>query len=130
MTALHNKHVLVTGGAGGIGRLLALGCARVGAAVTIWDLDEEGAARVAMEASEAGAAAAHAFACDVSDREQVYARADEVRAAAGDVATCWSTTPASSPASRCWICRTSRSSAPSPSTRSRCSGRPRRSCRR
>ncbi len=43
MTALHNKHVLVTGGARGIGRLLALGCARVGAAVTIWDLDEEGA---------------------------------------------------------------------------------------
>ena len=85
MTALHNKHVLVTGGARGIGRLLALGCARVGAEVTIWDLDEEGAERVALEAAEAGAAAAHAFACDVSDREQVYARADEVRAAAGDV---------------------------------------------
>jgi len=85
MTALHNKHVLVTGGASGIGRLLVLGCARVGAAVTIWDLDEEGAARVAMEASEAGASQAHAFACDVSDREQVYARADEVRSAAGDV---------------------------------------------
>ena len=85
MTALHNKHVLVTGGARGIGRLLALGCARVGAEVTVWDLDAEGAERVALEALEAGAAAAHAFACDVSDREQVYVRADEVRAAAGDV---------------------------------------------
>jgi all-trans-retinol dehydrogenase (NAD+) len=85
VTALHNKHVLVTGGARGIGRLLVLGCARVGAAVTVWDLDEEGAERVAMEAREAGASAAHAFACDVSDREQVYARADEVRAASGDV---------------------------------------------
>jgi all-trans-retinol dehydrogenase (NAD+) len=85
MTALHNKHVLVTGGASGIGRLIVLGCARVGASVTIWDLDAAGAERVALEASEAGASSAHGFACDVSDREQVYARADETRAAAGDV---------------------------------------------
>jgi all-trans-retinol dehydrogenase (NAD+) len=85
MTALHNKHVLVTGGASGIGRLIVLGCARVGASVTIWDLDATGADRTALEASEAGASSAHAFACDVSDREQVYARADETRAAAGDV---------------------------------------------
>lgn len=85
MTALHNKHVLVTGGASGIGRLLVLGCARVGAAVTVWDLDAEGAGRVALEALEAGASAARAYACDVSDREQVYARAAEVRDEAGDV---------------------------------------------
>jgi len=85
MTALHNKHVLVTGGASGIGRLIALGCAKVGASVTVWDLDAEGAGRAALEASEAGAASAHAFVCDVSDREQVYARAGETRAAAGDV---------------------------------------------
>jgi all-trans-retinol dehydrogenase (NAD+) len=85
MTALHNKHVLVTGGASGIGRLLVLGCARSGAAVTIWDLDEAGAERVALEALEAGATSAYAFACDVSDREQVYARAAEVRETAGDV---------------------------------------------
>jgi all-trans-retinol dehydrogenase (NAD+) len=85
MTALHNKHVLVTGGASGIGRLIALGCARAGATVTVWDLDEEGARRTALEASEAGATGAHAHVCDLSDREQVYARADETRAAAGDV---------------------------------------------
>ena len=85
MTALHNKHVLVTGGASGIGRLIALGCARVGASVTVWDLDAAGADRVALEASEAGASSAHGFTCDVSDRKQVYARADETRAAAGDV---------------------------------------------
>ena len=85
MTAIHNKHVLVTGGASGIGRLLVLGCARLGATVTIWDLDAAGAENVALEAAELGAAGARAFVCDVSDREQVYARADEVRAAAGDV---------------------------------------------
>jgi all-trans-retinol dehydrogenase (NAD+) len=85
MTALHNKHVLVTGGASGIGRLIVLGCAKVGASVTIWDLDAEGAGRVALEASETGASSAHAFTCDVSDREQVYARAAETRETAGDV---------------------------------------------
>ena len=85
MTAVHNKHVLITGGASGIGRLLVLGCASLGATVTVWDLDADGAEGVALEAAAAGASGAHAFACDVSDREQVYACADEVRAAAGDV---------------------------------------------
>ena len=85
MTAIHNKHVLVTGGASGIGRLLALRCAELGATVTIWDLDAAGAEAAAAEAAARGAGGAHAFACDVSDREEVYARAEEVRAAAGDV---------------------------------------------
>ena len=58
MTAIHNKHVLVTGGASGIGRLLALGCASLGATVTIWDLDAEGAGRAPRSRpSEPGLAA-------------------------------------------------------------------------
>jgi all-trans-retinol dehydrogenase (NAD+) len=85
VTAIHNKHVLVTGGARGLGRLLVLGCASLGAAVTLWDVDAEGAEHVAAEAAELGASSARAFACDVGDRDQVYARADEVRAATGDV---------------------------------------------
>jgi all-trans-retinol dehydrogenase (NAD+) len=85
VTAVHNKHVLVTGGASGIGRLLAIGCASLGATVTIWDLDLAGAESVALEAAEAGASGARAFACDVSDRVDVYASAQEIRAAVGDV---------------------------------------------
>lgn len=46
MIALHDKHVLVTGGASGIGRLLAIGRACGGAAVTILYLDEERADRI------------------------------------------------------------------------------------
>jgi all-trans-retinol dehydrogenase (NAD+) len=76
VTALHNKHVLVTGGASGIGRLLALGCASLGAAVTIWDVDAERAGNAALEAAEHGASRARAFTCDVSDRARVYACAD------------------------------------------------------
>ena len=53
MTTINNKHVLITGGASGIGRRLALRCAEIGAAVTIWDLDEAGAQAVAAEAAAA-----------------------------------------------------------------------------
>jgi all-trans-retinol dehydrogenase (NAD+) len=85
VTTINNKHVLVTGGASGLGRLLALRCAELGAAVTIWDLDAAGAEAVAAEAKAGGAGAIRDFACDVGDRDQVYARADEVRATAGPV---------------------------------------------
>jgi len=85
VTVIHNKHVLVTGGASGIGRLVALRCGELGATVTIWDLDAAGAEEAAAEAAARGAGGAHAFACDVSDREQVYAVAREVRDEAGDV---------------------------------------------
>jgi all-trans-retinol dehydrogenase (NAD+) len=92
MTAINNKHVLITGGASGLGRLLALRCAELGATVTLWDLNAAGAEAVAAEANAVAAAAdpgsvgtVHSFACDVGDREQVYARADEVRAHVGPV---------------------------------------------
>jgi len=92
MTAINNKHVLITGGASGLGRLLALRCAELGATVTVWDLNAAGAEAVAAEANAVAAAAdprgagtVHSFACDVGDREQVYARADELRAHVGPV---------------------------------------------
>ena len=53
-----------------------------------------------------GAAGARAFACDVGDREQVYARAGRGAAAAGE-STSSSTTPASSAAGPCSSCPTS-----------------------
>jgi len=84
VTTISNKHVLITGGASGLGRLLALRCAELGATVTIWDLDAAGAQAVVAEA-RAGGGTIRAFACDVGDRELVYARADEVRTAAGPV---------------------------------------------
>jgi all-trans-retinol dehydrogenase (NAD+) len=89
VTTINNKHVLITGGASGLGRLLALRCAELGAGVTLWDLDVAGAEAVAAEAkadaAAGGAGAIRAFACDVGDREQVYARAAEVRETLGPV---------------------------------------------
>lgn len=72
---LLNKRVLVTGGAGGLGRLLALGAAERGASVVIWDRAGEAAERVCREIRSGGpngaGAQAEAFAVDVADRVAV-----------------------------------------------------------
>jgi len=49
MTTLADRVVLVTGAAGGIGRLLAMGCAHEGAHVIVADINEKGADLVAEE---------------------------------------------------------------------------------
>jgi all-trans-retinol dehydrogenase (NAD+) len=85
VTTINNKHVLITGGASGIGRRLAVRCAGLGATVTIWDLNEAGAQAAAEEAAAQGAGGTLSFACDVGDREQVRARAEDVASAAGPV---------------------------------------------
>ena len=79
--SLHGATVLVTGGASGIGRLIALGAARRGAGrVVVWDLDLQGAEAVAAEIRSQGADA-RAERVDVTDAaavEAAAARAGEV----------------------------------------------------
>jgi 3-oxoacyl-[acyl-carrier protein] reductase len=68
MPGLLQDHVAaVTGAASGIGRAIALGFAREGAAVAVLDVNGDGAAKTAADIAEAGGKA-HAFTLDVSDR--------------------------------------------------------------
>jgi NAD(P)-dependent dehydrogenase (short-subunit alcohol dehydrogenase family) len=67
---LTGRVALVTGGARGLGRAIALGLARHGAAVAVADLDGEGAERVAAEVRALGLRAA-AFGGDVSREGEV-----------------------------------------------------------
>ncbi len=69
---LGDKTALVTGGARGIGRDIALRLARAGAAVAIVDVQED-AARDAAGEVEALGVRSGAFACDVGSIEQVEA---------------------------------------------------------
>ena len=71
MTTIASKHVLVTGGASGLGRGLALRCAALGATVSVLDLNEAGAEEAAATAAAQGADSAAGYGCDVGDREQV-----------------------------------------------------------
>jgi NAD(P)-dependent dehydrogenase (short-subunit alcohol dehydrogenase family) len=70
---LQGRVVVVTGGASGIGRSLALAFGRQGTkGVVVADLDGAGAASVAEEVVQAGGAA-HGVACDVSVEDDVRA---------------------------------------------------------
>lgn len=84
MSEIQGRHVLVTGGASGIGRLMAHALAARGAHISIWDVDR---AKLDVVVTELGTAAAPArgFRCDVSSREEVYRVAAETVAAAGAV---------------------------------------------
>lgn len=66
---MKGKAALVTGAGSGIGRDLALQLAELGAAVTVADIDESAAQRVAREIEQRGGQAL-AVVCDVSDPAQ------------------------------------------------------------
>ena len=85
MTTIEGATALITGGASGIGQLVAERLSRQGATVVIWDLDQARADAAAAEIAASSGRKAYAYACDVTDREQVYAVADAVRADVGDV---------------------------------------------
>lgn len=68
--------VVITGGGSGIGRLVALGAARKGAHVVIWDRDEAGARRVASEADAAGGRGT-AIVVDLTDADAIELAAAE-----------------------------------------------------
>lgn len=67
---LDGRHIIVTGGAQGIGRGIARRVARAGGTVSVFDLDPESAAET-IEAVEAEGSAGTAFEVDVSDQTAV-----------------------------------------------------------
>jgi all-trans-retinol dehydrogenase (NAD+) len=75
---------LISGGASGIGKLLALKIAAAGARVAICDIDVEGMARVRAEAAAQGLSLL-CFAVDLSRREQIDALAGDVSRQLGGV---------------------------------------------
>jgi all-trans-retinol dehydrogenase (NAD+) len=84
MTNLCKAHVLVTGAASGLGRLLALSAAARGARVTLLDRDEAGLLAVRAEIFLNGGESA-GFAVDLCDRAAIQAVAARVLAVRGPV---------------------------------------------
>lgn len=85
MTALAGKGALVTGGASGIGRLLATELVTRGARVAVWDINEATLERTTEEIRKATGGSCFGVACDVSDRQAVHTAANQVLADMGAV---------------------------------------------
>ncbi|NXK95580.1 RDHE2 dehydrogenase, partial [Formicarius rufipectus] len=77
--------VLITGAASGIGRLLSLKFARLGATLVLWDVNQEGLKQTVKLARGSGAPRVHCYVCDCSKRQDIYRVADQVKKEVGDV---------------------------------------------
>ena len=82
--------VLITGGASGLGRLMALKFAKLGSTVVIWDLNLAGLEETRKLVEELRSkrdkvGKCHHFQVDISDRFKVYAAAERVKQEVGSV---------------------------------------------
>ncbi|NXB49813.1 RDHE2 dehydrogenase, partial [Leucopsar rothschildi] len=77
--------VLITGAGSGIGRLLAIKFASLGATVVLWDINQEALNCTVKVARENGAGRVHSYVCDCSKRQDIYRVADQVKKEVGDV---------------------------------------------
>lgn len=84
MTAFRDSHVLITGAASGIGRLMALGAAERGARLTLVDRDFTRLKAVQEELAATGKEAA-VFEADLSDRAAIRAVTERILAERGPV---------------------------------------------
>ncbi|XP_070658270.1 short-chain dehydrogenase/reductase family 16C member 6 [Bos indicus] len=69
--------VLITGAASGLGRLLAIKFASLGAILVLWDINEEGNMETCRMIKEERDAKVFAYTCDCSNRQDVYRVADQ-----------------------------------------------------
>jgi all-trans-retinol dehydrogenase (NAD+) len=82
--SLEQEIVLVTGGGGGLGRLLALRFIKLGSKVVLWDINQEGITETIQLIEEVGGTA-KGYIVDISNKDAVYKAADTVRREVGDV---------------------------------------------
>jgi len=85
-----NDIVLITGGASGLGRLMAIKFAKRGAKVIIWDLNVAGLEETAkmieeLRSKRDNVGKCHHYQVDISNRANVYATAERIKQEIGTV---------------------------------------------
>ncbi|KAF7388658.1 hypothetical protein HZH68_012600 [Vespula germanica] len=84
MKDISREIALVTGGAGGLGRALALSLVKHGAIVVIWDINQKGMDET-MKLIRAAGGICYGYICDIRNRENIYKMAQLVREEVGQV---------------------------------------------
>lgn len=85
-----NDIVLITGGASGLGRLMAIKFAKLGSKVIIWDLNLAGLEETAklieeIRSKKENVGKCHYYQVDITNRFDVYATAERIKQEIGDV---------------------------------------------
>lgn len=84
MKSIDGEIALVTGGGGGLGRLLSLRLANLGAIVIVWDINKSGIEET-VKLVQAVGGTCYGYVCDLCDREDVYKKAKIIREEIGKV---------------------------------------------
>ncbi|XP_012270301.1 short-chain dehydrogenase/reductase family 16C member 6 [Orussus abietinus] len=84
MKNISGEIALVTGGGGGLGRLLSLRLADLGAVVVVWDINSSGIEETVKLVQAAGGTC-YGYVCDLCDRQDVYKKAQVLREEVGKV---------------------------------------------
>lgn len=84
MKSIDGEIALVTGGGGGLGRLLSLRLANLGAIVIVWDINETGIEETVKLVLAAGGTC-YGYVCDLCDRADIYKKAKIIREEIGKV---------------------------------------------
>ena len=84
MKSFLGKNVLITGGASGIGRLMALDLLDEGVTVIIWDINKENMKKIQAEAKEKKGKV-FIYECDVSDKNEIFTKAKSIKKEAGKI---------------------------------------------
>ncbi|XP_043480933.1 short-chain dehydrogenase/reductase family 16C member 6-like [Leptopilina heterotoma] len=84
MKSVSGEIALITGGGGGLGRLLSLRLANLGAIVVVWDINKQGIEET-VKLVQASGGTCYGYLCDLCDREDVYKKASILRKEVGRV---------------------------------------------
>ncbi|MEC8049261.1 MAG: SDR family oxidoreductase [Myxococcota bacterium] len=85
MSRSNYQTVLITGGAGGLGKQMARQWANLGATIVLWDRDEAGLAAARDFILQSGASAVHTYTCDLTDRDAVRSVGEQVLEEVGPI---------------------------------------------
>lgn len=84
MKSIDGEIALVTGGGGGLGRLLSLRLANLGAIIIVWDINKSGIEET-VKLVQAIGGTCYGYVCDLCDREDVYKKAKIIEEEIGKV---------------------------------------------